>query len=305
MAPNKPRTKRNKQQETVQQAIRAAATPIAPLEPYHLSPEREAELTQEAESLGDNLLLFPGNLARRVMWSSRIQRAAERDAEDLVKTPFPDEEPPITHASIHGFRDQIEFLRSAQSRWRARQQSQEKASAHFEKHAEEAGRHKQLLLRFFDVRFKNSVDGQKRLSAIRAGSGDADLVQDVSDILLLCAEHAAAVQRGPRGEGAAATRLVELSPLLSRLLADKILSPEAQKARKSRDAAYTLVMTTERRLRGAAEYWYFGTDKMKDYAAFPVTSGAATADDDDAPTEEAPQPSGNEAVETGSATPPA
>ncbi|WP_438024671.1 hypothetical protein [Sorangium sp. So ce233] len=36
-------------------------------------------------------------------------------------------------------------------------------------------------------------------------------------------------------------------------------------------------MHAERRLRAAAEYWYAGTDKMKDYAPFPVSRGAASS----------------------------
>ncbi|WP_437308662.1 hypothetical protein [Sorangium sp. So ce388] len=117
--------------------------------------------------------------------------------------------------------------------------------------------------------------------AIRAGSGDADLVQDVSDLLLLCSEHAEALRKAPRGEADAAARLRELSPQLARMLADKTLSPEAQRSRKLRDAAYTLVAHAERRLRAAAEYWYAGTDKMKDYAPFPVSRGAASTGEGD------------------------
>ncbi|WP_437836990.1 hypothetical protein [Sorangium sp. So ce1153] len=78
-----------------------------------------------------------------------------------------------------------------------------------------------------------------------------------------------------------AARLRELSPLLARMLADKTLSPEAQRSRKLRDAAYTLVAHAERRLRAAAEYSYAGTDKMKDYAPFPVSRGAASTGDGD------------------------
>ncbi|XYH95034.1 hypothetical protein ACMHYB_45645 [Sorangium sp. So ce1128] len=55
------------------------------------------------------------------------------------------------------------------------------------------------------------------------------------------------------------------------------LSPEALRSRKLRDAAYTLVVNAERRLRAAAEYWYAGTDKMKGYAPFPTSRGAASA----------------------------
>ncbi|WP_437763164.1 ATPase [Sorangium sp. So ce281] len=241
---------------------------------FTLSAEREAELLREAESLGDNASFFPGKLARRVIWSSRIQLAAERDAADLVRTPFAEGEPPLTREEIGGLREKIELLRVVQSRWQAAQQRQERAAAAFVKPAAEAVQIKQSLLRFFDLRFKKSPEGQKRLMAIRAGSGDADLVQDASDLLLLCAEHAEAVQKAPRGEGAAADRLRELSPVLARMLADKKLSLEAVRSRKLRDAAYTLVVNAERRLRAAAEYWYAGTDKMKDYAPFPASRGA-------------------------------
>jgi hypothetical protein len=244
---------------------------------YALGAAREAELLQEAESLGENTLIFPGKLARRVIWASRIQLAAERDAADLVRTPFPEDDPPLTLEEIHGHRDKIELLRVTQSRWQAAHQRQEQAAATFAKPAAEAALHRQTLLRFFDLRFKKSAEGQKRLVAIRAGSGDADLVQDVSDLLLLCSEHAEAVNKAPRGEAAAVARLRELSPLLARMLADKTLSPEALRSRKLRDAAYTLVVNAERRLRAAAEYWYAGTDKMKAYAPFPISRGAASA----------------------------
>ncbi|WP_437478057.1 ATPase [Sorangium sp. So ce1014] len=243
---------------------------------YTLSAAREAELLGEAASLGDNTLVFPGKLARRVIWASRIQLAAERDAADLVRTPFPEDEPALTREEIHALRDKIELLRVTQSRWQAAQQRQERAIAMFKGPATEAASHRQTLLRFFDLRFKKSPEGQKRLMAIRAGRGDADLVQDVSDLLLLCSEHAEALHKAPCGEASAAARLRELSPRLARMLADKRLSPEAQRARKLRDAAYTLVVHAERRLRTATEYLYAGTDKMKDYAPFPVSRGAAS-----------------------------
>ena len=263
----------------------------SPQKPYHLTPAREAELIHEAESLGDGTLTFPGRLARRVVWSSCIQLAAERDAPSLVKTPFPDDEPPLTLDEIRALRDKIELLRLLQSRWLAAYQSQQKATISFNQHAAEAVQHKQTLLRFFDLRFRNNLEGQKRLSAIREGSGDADLIQDVSDLLLLCVEHKDAIASAPRGEAAVAARLHELSPLLARLLADKTLSPETLRARKLRDAAYTLVMNIERRLRTAAEYWFAGTDTMKDYAVFPASTAASAAEtDEEEETPAAPTP---------------
>ncbi|MGK4004918.1 hypothetical protein WMF31_19965 [Sorangium sp. So ce1036] len=77
-------------------------------------------------------MIFPGKLARRVIWSSRIQLAAERDAADLVRTPFPEDEPALIREEIRALRDKIELLRVTQSRWQAAQQRQAQAVAMFE-----------------------------------------------------------------------------------------------------------------------------------------------------------------------------
>ena len=254
--------------------------PASPQAADALTPERQAAIEAEAKALGANakLIFFPGKLARRVIWSGKIQLAAERDAADLIRSPFPEDEPRLTLEQIHAQRDRIEYLRVVQSRWRAMFVGQKQAATNFEVPAAEAGAHKETLLRFFTLRYKNNADGQKWLTETRAGSGDADLVQDVSDILERCRQTQAAIDAAPRGEANAAARLAILSPLLSRLLSAKSLTAEAQEARTLRDAVYTLVILTERRFRTAAEYWYTGTEKLKDYAAFPVT--AATAGDE-------------------------
>jgi hypothetical protein len=179
--------------------------------------------------------------------------------------------------------NRIEFLRLTESRFQAIRSRQQSAVSNFDRLAEEAGRHKETLLRAFDLRFQDDLDGQKRLSAIRAGSGDADLVQDVSDLIVLCDEHAEYLASCPRGEAQAAARLSELSPELIELLAKKGMSEDAQRARRLRDAAYTLMIRTERRLRAAADYWYRGTDRMKDYAIFsaPAAASAETTEPDE------------------------
>ncbi len=256
--------------------------PAPDTSPYALTPQRHGQLIEEAAKLPDDaLLLFPGRLDQRVVWASKIRLAAERDAAELVKTPFHGE-PGLTHEEILAQRDQIELLRTAESRFQAARKGQESAIASFEKAAAEATEHKETLLRAFDLRFRNNPEGQKRLSEIRAGQGDADLVQDVSDLVLLASEEKAYLAKCPRGEAAAAERMRALSPQLAQLLAAKGMTEEAQQARRLRDAAYTLVMRTERRLRAAADYWYRGTDKAKDYAAFS-TPTARSADESTPP----------------------
>lgn len=257
------------------------AKPEPPKPSGALSMKQQAAIESEARALGDNLLFFPGKLARRVIWSGKIHLAAERDANDLIKTPFPEDEPKLTLDEIHAHRNRIEYLRVVQSRWRALLVGQKQAAVNFEAAAAEAGQHKETLLRFFSLRYKNNPDGLKWLADVRAGSGDADLVQDVSDILERCKKEQAAIDAAPRGEGKAAARLAALSPTLSRLLSAKSLTAEAQDGRKLRDAVYTLMINTERRLRAAAEYWYTGTERLKDYAPFPASAATATGEEDE------------------------
>ena len=104
----------------------------SPQEAGALTPERQAAIEAEAKALGDTLIFFPGKLARRVIWSGKIQLAAERDAADLIRSPFPEDEPQLTLEQIHAQRDRIEHLRVVQSRWRAMFVGQKQAATNFE-----------------------------------------------------------------------------------------------------------------------------------------------------------------------------
>jgi hypothetical protein len=244
---------------------------------YSLTPERSAALTVQANAVTTSGASFPGRLAQRIRRFGEIRLAAERDAADLVRTPFHGE-PPITVEEIQAQRDRIEFLRITESRYQALRGTQKQAFTEFETFGAEAAAIRARLLRTFDVRFAKDAKGKKRVSAIREGSGDPDLVQDVSDLLVLCGEHVAYLAGCPRGEAADVARLRELSPILSHLLAAKGMGEEAVTARKLRDGAYTLVMQTESRLRIGATYWYEGTDKLKDYAMFVAPAKGSAAD---------------------------
>ena len=268
----KPKEK-DKAAETPHNVVVTSAAPAS----YSLTPERTAVLAAEAAALGENLPVFPGRLAQRVRRSGEIRIAAERDADDLIRTPF-NKAPKLTLAEIHAQRDRIEFLRESESRFQALRSSQKEAFADFEKLGGEAATIKTKLLRAFDLFFEGDAKGAKRVSEIRKGDGDPDLVQDVSDILLLCDENKGYIDGCPRGEAVDAARLRVLSPLLSHLLAAKGMSEEATKARKRRDGAYALVMQTETRFRLAAAYWYDGTEKVKDYVAFVAPAKGSPGD---------------------------
>ncbi len=264
---------KDKAAETPLNVVVTSAATVA----YSLTPERAEVLTAEAAALGDNLPVFPGRLAQRVRRSGEIRIAAERDADDLIRTPF-NKAPKLTLAEIHAQRDRIEFLRESESRFQALRSSQKEAFADFEKLGGEAATIKTKILRSFDLFFENDPKGAKRIGDIRKGDGDPDLVQDVSDVLLLCDEHKDYIDSCPRGEAADGARLRVLSPQLSHLLAAKGMSEEATKARKRRDGAYALVMQTETRFRLGAAYWYEGTEKVKDYAAFVAPAKGTPGD---------------------------
>jgi hypothetical protein len=272
MAKAKKTSKQSKSGSPTKKA--AAKKPAAgAAQAYSFTAARRKELEASAAALGDGLITFPGRLKERVRWSQRIATAALRDAGDLVRTPFSGE-PPLTVAEIGAQRDRIELMRLTESEYQAARAGQAAASKEFAQLAEQVTADRDLVLRALDVRFRNDPRGQKRVSSIRSGAGEADLVQDVSDILVLAAEQAAFLATCPRGEAAAVERLRAASPELSRLLGAKTISEDGRKARRLRDGAYTLVTLSERRIRAAADYWYAGTDKMKEYAAFPASSGA-------------------------------
>jgi hypothetical protein len=283
-------------------ATGAAVAPVA----YSLTPERVAALTSEAAALGDSLPAFPGRLAQRIRRSGEIRIAAERDADELVRTPF-HKAPKLTLAEIHAQRDRIEFLRESESRFQALRVSQKDAFAQFEALGSEAARINTNLLRAFDLFFIDDPKGRKRVSDIRAGDGDPDLVQDVSDVLVLADEHKEYIDGCPRGEAAGVARLRLISPQLSHLLSAKGMSEEATKARKRRDGAYALVMQTEARFRLAAAYWYEGTEKAKDYVAFvaPAKGTPADAAPDDGADAPVAEPAAAPVAAPAAATPPA
>ena len=256
---------------------KATQSPQSPAAAYSLTPERAAVLMAEAAALGDTLPAFPGRLAQRVRRSGEIRIAAERDAAELVLTPF-QKAPKLTLAEIHAQRDRIEFLRESESRFQALRSGQKEAFIQFETLGREAAGIKVNLLRAFDLCFIDDPKGRKRVSDIRAGDGDPDLVQDVSDILLLADEHKTFINGCPRGEAADVARLRVISPQLSHLLSAKGMSEDATNARKKRDGAHGLVMQTETRLRTGAAYWYEGTEKAKDYAAFVAPAKGSPAD---------------------------
>jgi len=255
-----------------------------------LSPAREQELRSTILAIPDDALVqFPGRLKERVRWAAGIWVSATRDAAELTSAPFFDE-PEVTREEIAEYRDQIEMLRLAQSRFMAIRGQQKAASGDFQVLADEAAIHKDTLLRTFTLRFRNDEAGLKRVAFIRAGKGDADLVQDVSDILGLCTGNEEYLARGKKGEAEAARRLAEMSPRMVALLGAKSRDEGTRAARQLRDGAYTLVQGTERRIRAAAEYCFGGTPKMKEYLAYVAPKGAKADPEDEVGDSAAPTP---------------
>lgn len=229
----------------------------------------------------------PGRMGERILWAMGIHLAALEDQVDLVTTPFAGEAK-LTAAEISMFRDHIELLRWAESNYHAKRIGIAAASQAWNEVYEPAYRDKEVVLRAFSLLFRNNAEGQKRVAKIREGAGDADFVQDVSDVLHLADEHKAGLASCPRGEAEAATRLKKVSPELTKLLAQKSTTGESKKAKALRHAAYATVSRTERRIRAAADYWYRGEDRARAYLAFPQSRNTRNGFDEVPETDEAP-----------------
>lgn len=265
------------------------ATPVVIGEAV-LSAAREEELTSAIGALADDeIVLFPGRLAERVRWAAGVWVSATRDADDLVRVPFFDE-PDLSKEEIASFRDRIEMMRLTQSRFMVVRGVVKVATAEFQVLADEAAIHKENLLKTFTLRFRNDRAGLKRVALIRQGTGDADLVQDVSDILGLCVGHEKYLARGTNGEAVAARRLAEMSGPMVALLGKKTRDEGTRGVRRLRDGAFTLLQATERRIRAAAEYCYGGTPKMKEYAAYLPPKGAKADPEDEVGDSPSPTP---------------
>lgn len=280
-----------KSKSDTQRTKTKSVAPRASDEQYTLTTERRAALHNQAGAIGAGASVFPGRLRERIRHSYRIRTYALRDAADLVRTPFVGE-PPLTDAEIDGLRDLIEFLRVTESEFQAARSRQAQAAAEFSALAAQAIASKNKILRAFDVRFRNDPSGQKRITRIRDGAGDPDLVQDVSDIIQLAGEYEDFLASCPNGESQAVAELRRISPELARLLGAKTISDEARSARLLRDGAYTLVQLAERKIRAAAEYWYGDTPKLADYANYVPRRGRSDGNDPEDGDEPEPAASG-------------
>ncbi len=126
----------------------SVVVPLASPAGYILPAERSAALTLEAAAAGAVVVSFPGRFAQRVRRSGEIRLAAERDADDLLRTPFHGA-PPLTLAEIDGQRDRIEVLRISESRFQALRATQKQSFTELETTADEAAAIKTRLLRTF------------------------------------------------------------------------------------------------------------------------------------------------------------
>lgn len=252
-------------------ARKSATTGVTPAALAPLSPSRVAQLTASAGAFGGKVREFPGHIEQRLTRLTALAQAARRDAADLVRTPFHGE-PALTTQEIEGLAEQVAFLRWAVSNHRSFKGSREQASERFDQLAPVARQHIRVLLAALDVRYRQDPTGRGRVSAIRAGEGDADLVQDVSDTLRECQPHQAYLAGCPRGESASLAWLRQHQDDLAQLHASKGPSESSADARRLRDVAFSLAAQTERRLRAAASYWYEGTPRFDPYAAFVAPS---------------------------------
>lgn len=204
---------------------------------------------------------------QRVQHAAKIWAAAQADYEVLITVPFPQGQSKISIGEINEFGTVIEYARDAQGRY-AKDQAARMAEHELSQMEGKLRAEQKILLAACDQLFWDDPKGQRQVSAIRQGTGPADMVQDVSDIIVLVEPHEEFFKDCPKGEWEIIVRWRELAPRLNQLLGQKELDRANPVSRDSRNAAFSLLVSRERRLRRAGGYYFAGTARAEMYGGF-------------------------------------
>ncbi len=208
-----------------------------------------------------------GYFEQRKQHAAKILAAAQEDHENLMKVPFPPGQDPITILEINEFGTLLEYV-GVQTARHEREQAARVADLELAQLEKTTRAQQKDLLAAFDQLFWDDKNGQRKVSAIREGTGLADMVQDVSSILVLAEPYEDFFKRCPKGEWQILQEWRALAPRLNHLLGQKEMAKEDHAAKEARDNAFSLMTYRERRIRRAGTYYFAGTPRASVYTAY-------------------------------------
>ncbi len=185
-------------------------------------------------------------------------------------------------------------LREAASNWFRERHNREQAEQEWNQASPRAYEHRDRLLRAMRYAYRNDASLLKRVAEIAAGSGHADMIQDLSDIALLGQTNPAplqAIKLDLAELDTAATLSAQMGQLLAQVNGDRL---ENSSAKDVRDRAFVWLKQAVDEVRACGQYVFFdNAERRVGYASqyFRARKPAAdTAEAAPAPTTAAPEP---------------
>lgn len=246
-----------------------------------LNEARRAQVQAQLDALKPAEVERPRSyLAERIEWMATLLASAWRDRARLVGIEI--DGSPLREDELRLFGWQIARLREAVDQWQRAQDSTPAAGSGEAQRAvgemsaqalrEEQREIHRKLLAAFDLRFRKSAEGRRKLKQIRRGSGDGDIASDNTALLALCTSeaHREWLAALPKGEAAAVARLAALDEEFNaRRARPEVTSRERIDLGAQRDRCWTLAARTADRVRCTGKYMFSDDPARKgDYAAF-------------------------------------
>lgn len=230
-----------------------------------------ASVDQEAAALrAEDVRRVPAWVTQRLGWFREIQRAGRAHAVELAKVPMPPE-PRLTAAEIDALDAKIQRLEVLVAALRAARSTPPAEDEELARLRGEIRGLQRVLLAGLAHIYRDDRAKRRRITEIRRGDGDADLLQDSRDILELCAQVGAALAELTHDEAAKAERLAEATARFRALVGSPAASASASSAPDLGDLrrrVYTLAARGVARIRAAARYQFPAGDPRR--AAFPA-----------------------------------
>ena len=172
----------------------------------------------------------------------------------------------VAQATFDSIIPKIDALRYAQSTWMKDRYSKEEARQEWDTESPVALELKNELEHAFRFAFRQRPDLLNKVKAIEEGSGNEDLIQDLSDLSVLGKANQPlleAIALDVTKLDTAATMSSDMSALLAAMNGERA---ENNSAKTIRDKAYTLLKKSVDEIREAGKYVFWkNPDRLKGY----------------------------------------
>lgn len=195
-----------------------------------------------------------------------------QEAENLYQWCLPDKEKLVAKnlnwALVESIKPRAAICREAQSLWVTERKTQAKAALDWKEKSPHAYELRDGLLHAFTYAFRNDSGKLMRVAEIRSGSGNADMIQDLSDLSVFGKANPNAL-KAINFDMALLDEAASESTAMASLLAIANGDKDAPSVKKvNRDRAFTFLRRAVDEVRECGKYVFWKEpDRMKGYAS--------------------------------------